>query len=513
MFTPIDNAGAIGVNRDLSATDALAQNAWTDASNIRFLDGAAHQALGYQTIYDPPTVIPYHVLPVTVAGVKTWIYGGAATIYKVDSTGTHTNITRAAGGAYTATINSWTSCVLGGLPIMNNGTDVPQYWLLTGVMIPLPAFPANTTCAVIRNYKNSLIALDLTTSGTRYPYDVLWSHPADPNTAPTTWDITDTTKDAGRISLSDGYGYIVDGGALRDSFMVYKTDGVFRLDYTGGAFIYRQQKVLGMSGAMTRNCWCEIDGFHLVLTTNDIVFHDGQQATSILDKRGRRDFFRRLDETYGSTRSFVFRNAFYSEVWVCFPQAGSTYCDTALVYNWIDKTVSYRTLPTLTHAASGPLATAAATTFDAATGIFDAAVGAFNNTTLTPDPAKVLAASSDQSLYYFDSTPLYDGVACVSYLERTGLHFGAPNAMKCVKGLRPRLVGDNGGTVYVSVGGCDDPYNTPEYCTPVAFTIGSSVSCDFFVTGRYIGVKFTSGTAYSWRLDGYEIDVAKAGGY
>ena len=45
----------------------------------------------------------------------------------------------------------------------------------------------------------------------------------------------------------------------------------------------------------------------------------------------------------------------------------------------------------------------------------------------------------------------------------------------------------------------------------MTYTIDSNVTCDCFVSGRYIAVKFSSATAYQFRLDSYDIDVEVAG--
>ena len=220
--------GQYGVNRDLSAHE-LPNNAWTNALNIRFVDGMAAQVLGYKELYPSASVIPYHLLPVDVAGIRTWIYAGAAKMYTVVNGSVHTNITRQTTGVdvdYTAVRNSWTSSVLGGIPILNNGFDAPQMWALTGKATALTNWPANNTASAMRTYKNSLIALNITKSGTNYPYMVKWSHPADAGTVPTTWDVADASKDAGEYDLSEGYDTIVDGLPLRDSFIIYKQSSI-----------------------------------------------------------------------------------------------------------------------------------------------------------------------------------------------------------------------------------------------------------------------------------------------
>lgn len=41
--------------------------------------------------------------------------------------------------------------------------------------------------------------------------------------------------------------------------------------------------------------------------------------------------------------------------------------------------------------------------------------------------------------------------------------------------------------------------------------IGSTLKLDRFISGRYLAVRFETGTAYTWRLDGFSIDVTDAG--
>ena len=122
----VPNCGEIGVIQDLSQHE-LPINACTDAQNIRFLDGYVNQFFGHGQVYGTPSVIPYHVLPVSIGSARYWIYAPLEKIYAVTITGgvaVHTNLTRQTAGVdvdYAATANSWTSTVLGGIPILNPG--------------------------------------------------------------------------------------------------------------------------------------------------------------------------------------------------------------------------------------------------------------------------------------------------------------------------------------------------------------------------------------------------------
>lgn len=516
----IPNAGSVGVIRDLSQAE-LPVNAWTDASNIRFLDGYARQFFGHAQTYGTPSVTPYHVLPVNVGSARYWLYAGANKIYCVTNSGgtpVHTNLTRQTAGVdvdYSGTQNAWTSTSLSGIPILNAGnlTDYPQQWNLNTAsrMTTLANWPANCYAKSLRAYKNYLVALNVTKSGTNYPYMVKWSHPADPGSVPSSWDQTDATKDAGEFDLAEGGDYVIDGLQLRDSFMIYKESSVWRMDVVGGAFVMKFQKVLGLSGAMNRNCIVEVDGFHFVLTNSDVVVHDGQTATPVLDKQARRELFQDMDVNYND-RAFVFKNPFFNEVCVCYVSIGGTVPNKALVWNYKDKTVSYRTLPNINHANFGTVDNTLNGAWSSDSEPWGSDLTKWNGPDFVPSTTKVLMASQDTKLFLMDATASFDGSAPMSYLERRGLHFDAPESVKLVRAVRPRIVGNTGDTVTVKVGSQADPWSEPTYTT-MTHTIGSTVSNDCLVAGRYISVQFANGTAYQWQLTGYDIDVELQGAW
>ena len=339
---------------------------------------------------------------------------------------------------------------------------------------------------------------------------VKWSHPADPGTVPVSWDPADATRDAGESDLSDGYDKIVDGMVLRDSFMIYKESSIWRMDYIGGPFVYRFSKVLGASGALSKNCIVELDGQHFVFSSSDCLIHDGQTATSVLDKQTRRELFRQIDPDY-SDRCFVFVNRLYNEVFVCYPLLGNQTCNRAMVWNMVDKTVSFRDLPFLNHAASGAVDDSSNATWatDGAAWDTDTTVWDSNSSSLTRTLS--VMAGDGQKLYLLDSGATFDGATASSFIERIGLSLGVPDKIKTVSRVRPRIYGSIGTTVMVSVGSSDDPFGLVTYQPAVPFTIGVSVNVDIFCTGRYIAIKFSTGTAQMWRLDSYDIDYRLAG--
>lgn len=512
----VQNVGQYGVNKDLSRHE-LPINAWTDARNIRFYGNSAYQFFGHAEVYNSPSVAPQYCFPLTISTTRYWIYHSAAKSYIVTSSGgaaVHTDITHVTPRP--GTVNKWTHCLLGGIPICNSGdTNKPMYWdlNLANKFVDLPGFPANTSCKSIRSYKNFLIALNITVSGTAKPRFLQWSVSSDTGAIPSTWTAS-ATNDAGDVDLAEANSPIVDGMPLRDSFIIYTEDSTHRMDYVGGDQVFRFQKILGMSGLMNINCAVEFDGWHFVVTGSDVIIHDGNSANSVLDNQARRDFFQSID-TNNRSKTFVFKNPFLNEIFIAYPSIGSSVCDKSLVYNYVTKTVSYRDLPNVNHAGYGPVSNDLGSAWSADGDAWDTDLTSWDGPDYTPETARVLMASSDIKLYMLDASASFNGTLPTAYLERRGLSFDTPESIKLVKGIRPRITGNMGQTILIKVGYANDPNADPTYTT-MRYTIGQ-LKVDCFVSGRYIGVQFASDTettaAAQWRVDSFDIDLDIAGAY
>lgn len=517
-LVPVNTAGKIGVNKDLSEHE-LPVEAWTDALNIRFLDGLAHQTMGYSEYFTGLPVTPYHILPLSISTTPYWIYASKEKLYCVTMTAgvpVHTNLTRQTAGVdvdYAATDNSWTSSLLSGIPILNPGntTDPPQQWDLNTAnnFTALSNWPASTYAKSLRAFGNYLIAMNITEGANTYPFMVWWSHPADPGAVPSSWDYTSTTVDAGRYDIGDGYGQIIDGMQLRDVFMVYREKSIHRMDYIGGNNIFRFSKVLGDSGAMNRNCIVEVLGQHVVLTSSDIIVHDGFQFNSILDKQARRWLFLNIDSTY-NYKCFVFKNTFFNEVYICYPKVGSSSCDRAVVWNYVDKTVTFRELPNVLHAALGQIDSVDSGIWSTDEDPWSTDDTLWGGPDLVPWNSRVMMGTADPKMYLLDGAYSFAGSVPTTLLERRGLSFGSTETIKMVKSIQPVVKGQAGSILYISVGSHSDINEEPTWTTK-EFIIGTSVKAFFLVSGRYIAIKFENKDSYKNRLDSYQIDVEVVG--
>src|SRR3990172_7004460 len=126
--------------------------AWTDASNVRFIDAKAVRFLGDTAIMDPPSVAPVHLNNIQNGGESFWLYAsaiGAGSKIYVYNSGAHTDVSQA--GDYTAdNPEDWNSVIHQGIPIFNNGNGPPQYWATSSAATDFadrPAGPADLTAA------------------------------------------------------------------------------------------------------------------------------------------------------------------------------------------------------------------------------------------------------------------------------------------------------------------------------------------------------------------------------
>lgn len=503
----IDDCGAVGVNNDSPAQD-LPPNGWSNVSNVRFRDGNAERFLGQSQLFATPSVTPYWIAPYQTATARYWIHAGTTALY-ADDGATRTNITGTAPTG--ASTDRWSGGTLGGVFVCNNGVDKPMFWGGTGTLATLTGWGATWKCASLRPFKNYLIAMDVTKGATRYPHMVKWSHAADPGTIPSSWDETDPTKDAGEQDLAETSDLLVDGLAMGNTFIVYKQRSMYAMTFQGQPFIWNFQRLPGDIGALARGCVANTPNGHVVLTSGDVIIHQGQGPTSILTARMRRWLFNQIDaQTYEV--SFVCTNPWRNECWICFPEQGQTACSLALVWNWVDNTFGVRTLNGVTYGDSGQVNyTATADWSD--TDTWDADTSGWNQDEFTAAQARLITCSNTPVLSAVDIGSTFNGTNVTATLERKYLDMGQPSKVKLVKAIYPRIDGTTGTQISVEVGSSMDTNTTPVYQTAQTYTIGTTYKIDTFASGRYISIRYSSTSAQPWRMKSYDIEADIKGNY
>lgn len=528
----VNNLASIGVVSDVVG-ELLPPAAFTSAMNMRFRNGVVERCLGIFSVFGTPVVSPYYAELIQTPSQQYWIYLGGNKAYVYEG-GTHTNITRQESGSDVnynmPTTGKWTGGCISGLGVFNNENDIPQAWLTPTAsqrLVNLPNWPADVKCKSLRVFKQFLIAMDVTKGSIRYPHMVKWSHPAEPGTVPESWDETDPTKLAGESpKLAETSGFVVDGLAMRDSFILYKEDSVWRMQLINVGDVFRIEKIFSTGGIMAQNCAVEYsNGMHAVFGVNDLYIHDGQQMKSIIAERMRETLFNRInaDAFYAC---FTALSESTSEILFAYPTGENLVATEALVWNYDNNTISFRELPYLSHIAYGRIVPESASVSDQYDGdneAYDSDNTSYAQRLYTPGARQMLGVSPINTKLYrmeygYDFTGMPSGNNTI--VERIALPLPASgdqspdiSTTKFLSRVWVRISGEPGTVVKVQLGVHDTEYSVVEWLDVSDFIVGVSKFVDWRVSGRMFALRFFSEESKYWRVQGYGFDYKTIGGF
>ncbi len=516
-----------GIIRDIEPY-RLPPGAWSDGSNVLFKDRKVQKAFGYSVEVASPTISPRGLFFCPLRENGLWVYPGLTAVYAFDMDATTADITRAAGAYTGGESNIWEFAYLHGIGIFTNGVDTVQQWTpsLSNDLVALSNWPANYTCKIIRTFKNFLVALDVTKStGTRYPELVFWSHPADPGAVPSSWDITDATKQAGEFPLSKSPGAILGAEMLGDNLIIYKESSVWRMGFVGLPLVMGFVEIFPNFGALSTKSVVPCKKGHFVVTKDDVIVHNGSQAVSILNAIDRKWLFDNLE--FGG---ILYCHALYwasrSEVWFFFPTTGQGTANSILIWNEETNSVTFRT-PSANIRAScytPAVAISAGDTWDGESALQwgsnsqiwdDNTLFGVRQRTLFVDPATDKIMEWDQSLYTDNA------VNFTSYIERrdmpfvmaddNGLAVAEVETVKLFKECWPRVSGTSGDIVYFQFAVKMNPEDTLTWSTAVAFTIGTTQILPINLSGRFLSIKMYDSDDNGWEFHGFSYEAERMG--
>lgn len=521
-----ENLGRYGIIKDRLA-HTLPLEAWSDGANVRFYEGSTQRVLGHQLVWTPQ-VDPWWLLPVSTEAQTFWLYAGAAKVRVIDQSDVDTDITRVSGGDYTANFElGWNGGLINGIPVITNGSDVPQMWnppQATTKLTALSNWPANYSARILKPLREFLVALDITKSGTRYPYNVLWSHPALPGAVPASWDISDPTRDAGEKPLADEGGIILDMVPLKDIGVIYRETKTHGMQYIGGEQIFRLWPITNFSGAHARHCAKAFNlkgEKHFVVTADDVIVHDLQTTESAADSRMRRWIFQQVNSDYFS-RMHVVHNPGKNEMWIILPYVQGD-AIRAAIWNYQENKWTIRDLPTISFAESGILQPVSALNWDADAASWASDSSAWDDPPYPPQSKRILMATrgASRKLLAADLTNQVEGVNFDAFVERVGLAVigqdreGAPKfdleVRKLCTGIWPRLDAPHGARIDVFLGTQERVNDAVLWHGPYPFIAGVDERVTPLAAGRLLGVKFVMSENHFCRLHGFDIDIELLG--
>lgn len=515
---PLDSAGKIGIIADMEPHE-LSPLAWSDGRNIRFRDSKIIRSNAMSQLFGTTLGNPYWLKGIQTNTNAYWIYSSLTKMYITDG-GTHGEITRAVGGDYTTDVTRmWNGGILGNIPVITNGLDVPQMYLSPGIgsnMANLSNWPSGDRVNVLKPFKSFLIGAALTRGGVLYPHVVKWSHPAVVGAVPATWDETDPTKQAGEVEIVDDQpGQIRDGVALRDTFVLYKDNTVWGMQFIGGNSIFRFYPILTQTGILSNNCAVEIMNgtMHFVATGDDIILHDGQNTKSVLTKKMKVWLANNI-AVANSNRSFCICDKANNEALLFFPSIGHTFPDTAIVYNYLEETLSIRNFSEdLRFVGLGNIG-GTADTWDTDNQVWDSDSSIWDLLTFDPHFFKLVGAGNTSNQFQDINASTVYGTA---FLERTGLGITGQDRLtgeikvditkrKLITRIWPKV---RKGPVKVSMGSQEDLDGPIVWLPQQTYTPVTNKFLDFVTAGRLNALRFDwdVGMQNPSEIDGYDLEV------
>lgn len=518
---PIHNLCSVGMVADRKP-HTLQPEAWSRMLNVRMASDGLERFKGHSAAEASPLFTPQFIMSVPSVLDTAWIYC-SSTRAAAFMSGVSTEITRLVSGVPSPylTINphDWDSTMLGGVPILNNQAETPQWWpaVSAGTALEnLPAWPAGVTAKCLVAFGPYLVAMNIYDSGSKFSSMIWWSHKAEPGTVPSSWDYTDPTVDAARTQLTDvDGGEIVDGVLLGNMLIIYKQFSTHALKFVGGRELFAPELLQTTSGLLTSKCAAAFNkgSQHFVVTSDDVIVHSGtRDATSIVDGVLRKFLFNDMDST-SRLNSFVFDNPAYKEVWFAYPEAGATYPTKAAVwgYGTSNKGWTFREF-TGCAAKAGKFSRTQVQPWDTVDGSWKDATDPWSQ---VPDDRVLFTDNGQNKIYILDDGDTFDGVVPTTYVERTGLAVygkdrnGSPKVdfskRKLVLRIWPKL---SGGRCYVTIGGQVGEGKELIWGGPLLFTATEQefVDLDPPINTRLIAVRFELLTAGT-QLSGYDIEL------
>ena len=495
---------------DLPGYD-LPPGAWTNSLNVRYRDGALEKCPGYTQTLGELSCTAIWAASMSDQATSYWVYGSNTVMYATDGT-THADITGTLSLSATDDLG-YTGGAFHGYLVVSDGVVAPQTWIpgLGNNLTSLSSWPA-ITCEVIRPWRDFLIALRIKESAVLNPRLMRWSDVAPKGALPGSWDYTDPTNQSGIKEFGETQDGLQDCAGLRDSLIIYKTNATWVADYVGGADVLGFRQLFSQSGLLTQDCIGQLPGGHAVLTGDDIVFHDGNSARSLLDRRARRWFFNRVDLT-NYKRSFVAADYRNREMYFCVPEQGRDRASLALVWNWAEDTLHPFDLGTpKTFGAVGAIP-GTGTVFDSDSTLFDGDQVPFDIELVSPfKQGLMLFDSGFTKAHLMGSGETYNGTEMSVYAERLGHPLTTDlAAMKRIWRIYPKLTGTAGTTVRFWISVRESLAHDYAYTGPHLFTIGTDQWIDLRVDGRVIDLRFEYSGVGTFRFFGFDVDYEDAG--
>lgn len=140
-----------------------------------------------------------------------------------------------------------------------------------------------------------------------------------------------TQSASGRLVATSGP--ITAGLKLGEYATAYKKNSIYLGQYVGAPAVWDWILVPGgNAGCVGKEAICDVDMAHFFVGTDNFWLFDGTRPVPVGDQQIRQWFFDNADPTYLYRTKCVFDRQ-QNRVWVFYPAAGATTCNSAIVYH------------------------------------------------------------------------------------------------------------------------------------------------------------------------------------
>lgn len=119
--------------------------------------------------------------------------------------------------------------------------------------------------------------------------------------------------------------------------LLWSLDSVIRMDYIGGAAIFRFSTISPKSSILAQNSVIEYDGNYYWIGIDRFMVSNGSQVAELPNQMNINWFFENLNYTQRQ-KVWAYKYPRFGEIWWFFPFGDATECTNAVIYNVREKT-------------------------------------------------------------------------------------------------------------------------------------------------------------------------------
>lgn len=542
---PLRNLGQTGIISDLNPHD-LPLNAFNNGLNIVFNENKVIRAPVFKTMFDQTAQVAQETGPIHVFNYNHPTDGAIYGVAYDDNTvveynnGVSSSATPTGATTSGSDFTPYTHTEIAGLTVLCRKTTEPyikdpvlssNYSLMS-----VGDWPSADRAASMRGFKDFIVALNVTESGTDYDTMVKWTdviqYRADV-TAGVVWTPS-ASNNAGSNILTDFKTPIVDGLALGNIFVIYSTTESALMEYTGSSLVFSFRSLFTRDGVINQNCVVSTGREHYVFGDTDIYKHDGINMQSIANNRVRERIYSELNRSK-KNNCFVHLDEVNDLIYFCYSSDESdigfpstNYCNKAAVYNLKTNTWSFVDLPNVAGAAITNISLSG-TSYSLQTASYNALATSYSSYSDTSPRISAFAGMRDDNngltegrVYANDMllTGLLNAAAepetlKTAFVERRGLDLDETQAplrsYKQITAVIPQISTVSGtDPVTVKIGATDFPYDdAPNYATSYSFTPNTDHKIDTRASGRLVAyrVEESQGIYFNFSAADFEVEL------